>query len=192
MAWRNNGRTRVFERGMARVQAPPVPMDVRAQNDQRVLGPPPPGAGGPAGAQDIPVFTVFPPWLWKPPSGQDFTSNEQGILAAGAGSQLIVPAVVFPQQQVGVLRLMTIFVDAPLVTIDVSWILRINGGPVPGWTFKTFRRAATNLSIDFTGRVDIPQGSTVDVLIRNNNAAGPWDVGAQTSGWSWSTRVTTA
>lgn len=128
----------------------------------------------------------FPPWLYKPESGQDYTTNETGTLAAAVGATLALAAFQIPANTKGVIRLFTLFVDAPNLTIDVDWIVRINRAPVPGWTFTTFPRVANNLSIDFEGVVYVPEGALIDVLVRNNAATGPWTVGAQLSGWSWS------
>lgn len=132
----------------------------------------------------------FPPWLYKPESGQDYTTNETGVLAAVAGTILPLAAFQVSANYRAVIRLFTLFVDAPAITIDVDWIVRINRAPVPGWTFTTFPRAANNLSIDFEGVVYVPEGALIDVLVRNNAATGPWTVGAQLSGWQWSKAIT--
>lgn len=137
---------------------------------------------------------VFPPWLYPLPQGNDFyiftiVGAKTAVLPAVAGSNVISDALVIPPEAAGAVRVMSIFVDAPTVLVNVDWILRINGAPVPGWTFTTFPRVANNISIDFTGLVRIPLGAVVDVQIVNRTAAGPWTVGTQFGGWYWSQRA---
>lgn len=140
---------------------------------------------------------VFPPWLYPLPQGNDFYiftigGAKTALLAAGAGQSVTSDALVIPPEAAGALRVMSIFIDAPTVLVNVDWILRINGAPVPGWTFTTFPRVANNISIDFTGLVRIPTGTVVDVQIVNRSAAGPWTVGVQFGGWYWSQRAGSA
>lgn len=141
----------------------------------------------PAPPRRMPV--IQPYYTEKPPSGQDFYFNETGVLAAGAGSTLVLPAagplLINPNFE-GVIKSVVIFIDAPLTTLDIVWQLRVNGGGVVGWdALRTFPRTANNLSIEFSGTVQVPGSSKIDVLITNNNAVGPWTVGAEVSGWAW-------
>jgi len=141
-------------------------------------------------SEPIPKSAQIPPyWLYKPPEGIDFYMNETGVLAAGAGSTLIlasVPAIFLTPNYEGATQSVAIFVDAPTTDIDVTWTLRFREAPVPGWDrLTTFPRSATNLSIEFPGIVQCGPGTKIDVLVTNNNAFGPWTVGAEVTGWSW-------
>jgi len=163
-----------------------------------VAAPPPPDPD----SKSVLTRVVFPPWLYPLASGNDFfglnvftTPNTQAgavgkvaVLPAGLGQAIFSQAFVVPEGMRGVVRVMTIFVNAPTAVpaIDVDWILRINGGPVQGWTFTTFPRTAANLSIDFGGIVRLASGSVVDVAIVNRTATGPWTVGVQFGGWYYS------
>jgi len=147
-----------------------------------------PGGGViPAPPMRMPV--VQPYYEIKPPSGLDFYFNEVGVLAAGAGSILVVPAagpIQLNTMYEGVIKSVTIFVDAPTALLDVDFGLRVAGSLIPGWDrLRSFPRAANNLSIGFGGTVQIPAGVAIDVLITNRSAAGPWTVGAEVTGWSW-------
>ena len=131
------------------------------------------------------TFQKFPPWLFKPPSGQDFLVLLDGLALPGViGAEVQGPIIRLPSQYIGRFAAATIFVNAPTTALLIYFVLRVNGAPVPGWTLQTFARAATNLSIDFEGRVDMPQSCVMDVVIRNR-AAVAFTVGAQITGWSW-------
>lgn len=184
------------------------PSDVqasRAARGQSVATPPAPDHDPDKSA--VLTRVVFPPWLYPLASGNDFfkvnvftTPNVQtgalakvAVLPAGANQTIFSEPVVIPDGMKGVVRVVSIFVDAPTAVpaIDVNYVLRINGGPVQGWTFATFPRTAANLSIDFGGVVRLPQAAVVDVAIINNNANGPWTVGVQVGGWYYSVREAT-
>lgn len=139
----------------------------------------------------IPRAAQVPPfWQFKPPEGIDFFAKMTGTLAAGAGSILVLtpsPLLRILPDYAGVVAGVTIFVNAPLATLDITFSLRNNGGPVQGWDqLEPFATAANAIIIPFPGTLQIPGGSQLDVLVTNNSAAGPWDVGANIAGWSWS------
>jgi hypothetical protein len=50
---------------------------------------------------------------------------------------------------------------------------------------RSFARVANNLNIEFTGYVQCPGNTLIDVLVTNTNASGPWTVGVEVSGWAW-------
>lgn len=181
-----------------------IPSDVEAMAEQSSQAPSiaPPSPTRQAERDAVATRTIFPPWLYPLKAGNDFyitrvitaagpppVTGKSAVLAAGAGSLVESQAFIVPTNMKGVVRIVSIFINAPTLVppIDVDWILRINGAPVQGWTFTTFPRAATNLSSDFGGIVRLPSDSVVDVAIVNNNANGPWTVGAQFGGWYYST-----
>lgn len=169
-----------------------VPGDVAAAQ-HKVLGGPGAGLRGVRG-NSVAMRQIFPPWLYPMEQGNDFNIVTIGgakvaVLAAAVGATLTSDPLRLTDSDEGVVRLMTIFVDAPTTAIDVNWTLRINGAPVPGWTVTTFPRNANNLSIDTEGVVRLPAGALVDVLIENRAATGPWTVGVQIGGWYYSQRA---
>lgn len=151
-------------------------------------GPPPP-------PQTLRPVAAVPPFYYvKPPSGIDFyfsMSSDTGLadIAAGAGSTLVIApttALRIPDLYEGVVAFVTIFLDAPTTGTDVIFTLRFNGGPVSGAdALRSFPRTANNLSITFPFNIVVPGGTTIDVLATNQNANGPWSIGAEVGGWSY-------
>jgi hypothetical protein len=133
-------------------------------------------------------ISYSPPWIQRIASAQDYFLQADGV-ALGAGPALTVtPAAltyVLPRGWRGQVSGVTIFIDAPTTSLDVNFTLLYNGVPVPGFTnLRSFPRAATNLSIDFSGPTLVPVGSTISMNITNNNAS-TWTVGASVTGWIW-------
>lgn len=147
--------------------------------------------GGPLGRLGglVKTAAIPPYWLDKPPEGIDYYFNVEGVLAAGAGSTVILvgtPATLIQVNYEAVVASVNIFVDAPTTALGAVWTLRFNESPVSGWdTLRTFARAANNLSIEFSGNVQVPGGTKIDVLVSNTNAGGPWTVGVEVTGWAW-------
>lgn len=151
--------------------------------------------GGPQNA--VPSVQIHPVWEFPPSQAFQFylnqTSTQQSTvptqLPAIAGASLLLPGLVYqpPPFMKTVLRLVSIFCDAPNTTTNVSYIVRLNGAPAAGFTFRFFPRLAANESVDFSVVLrDIPINTVVDMLIMNNAATGPWTVGGALSGWSYS------
>jgi len=149
-----------------------------------------PNAGAGSGLAKVPKTAQIPPyWLYKPPEAVDYYFNVEGVIAAGAGSTLILtdtPAIFLEPNYEGVVTSVNIFVDAPNTGLGVIWALRFNESPVPGWdTLRTFARVANSISIEFGGNVQVPGNTKIDVLATNNNANGPWTIGVEVTGWQW-------
>lgn len=159
---------------------------------------PAPQAGSPGGPQNaVPSVQIHPVWEFPPANAFQFylnqTSTQQSTVAtqlpAVAGASLVLPGLIYkpPSLMKSVLRLVSIFCDAPNTTTNISYIVRLNGAPAAGFTFRFFPRLAANESVDFSVVLrDIPMNTTVDMLIMNNAATGPWTVGGALSGWSYS------
>lgn len=138
----------------------------------------------------IPRAAQVPPfWQIKPPEGIDFYTKVGGTLAAGAGSTVeLLPS---PQLRIlpdysGVVAGVTIFVDTPTSSLDVTFQLLNNGAPVQGWDqLEPFAVGANAILIPFPGTLQVPGGSNFSIRVINNSAAGPWTVGASITGWSW-------
>jgi hypothetical protein len=159
---------------------------------------PPPQAGSPGGPQNaVPSVQIHPVWEFPPAQAFQFylnqTSTQQSSvptqLPAVAGATLLLPGLIYkpPDFMKTVLRLVSIFCDAPNTTTNISYIVRLNQAPAAGFTFRFFPRLAANESVDFSVVLrDIPINTTVDMIIQNNAATGPWTVGGALSGWSYS------
>lgn len=168
----------------------------RAQGSGRYAAPSPPQApgGGPVGA--VPSVQIHPVWEFPPANAFQFYLNQTSSqaptgptsLAAVAGTTLVLPGLIYtpPPNMITVLRLVSIFCDVPTQLTNVSYIVRLNGAPVAGFTFRFFPRIAANESVDLSVLLrDIPQNTTLDLLIQNNANTGPWTVGGALSGWSY-------
>ena len=147
-------------------------------------------------AQPKPVPQVLPYWYAKPPAGVDFYLFQTGVLAAGAGSTITFvgaggvanPDIEIDSNYSGVVAGFTWFVNAPLVTIDITFTLQFTNAPVPGWDrFKPFPAAASSAIASYGGYVQCPARTLVSVVVTNNAASGPWTVGTEVVGWSYPT-----
>lgn len=161
----------------------PVPKDIAGWGLERTYTEP---------VGEIPRQASIPPyWQLKPPAGIDMFSDFRGTLAAGAGSQLVIPLsagatdYVVLQGYGAVVASFIIFVDTPLTTMDITFALLNNGAPVPGWILKPFPVAANAIIQPLNGTLQIGDSSKMSVLVTNNAASGPWNVGAQIAGWQW-------
>lgn len=109
------------------------------------------------------------------------------VLPAGAGSTITSAALAFtlPASMVGWLQEFKVYVLSQTAATSAQWSVRINGGPVPGFDNKQNAPGVANLVLlewnDM--RIRIPNGATVDVIITNLNANGPWTVGGYLAGW---------
>lgn len=132
------------------------------------------------------VRPVFPPWVYKLPMSKDFNRNVYtSVLAAGVGATVIPVSFDMPPSFVGFCQIFGIYALSPLATTDITFSLRINQGPVEGWENVTLPPGATNLTLqNFSDlQVRMPDACTLDVIVTNNSAAGPWTVGAKIAGW---------
>ena len=165
----------------------PVPPDVRAARDMGVLRQPFGGAG--SGVGDAPyVRQIYPPWVYKLPSSTDFNANGfSEIIGAGAGTALVSALVSFrvPADMVGYVQIVGLYVLTPTALTDLTFTFRINQGPVPGYDNLIPPPGVANFLVQNYSdvQVRIPSGSTIDLLIRNNGAGGPWTVGGKIAGW---------
>lgn len=131
---------------------------------------------------------IFPPRLEKLASSKDFNVTDYAMtLAAGAGSFITSAALRFtlPASQVGWLQECSLYFLTPTAATTVRFTVRINEGPVPGFDNLQIPPGIANfvlMPID-SMRIRVPDGATVDMLITNLGAGGPWTVGGSLSGW---------
>lgn len=131
---------------------------------------------------------IFPPRVEKLLSSQDFSVQDYAMtIGAGAGTTVSSAALRFtlPVNMVGWIQNFSIYLLTPTANTSVSFALRINEGPVTGFDNKQNPPGVANLIVvEYNElRVRLPMGATVDVLITNLNANGPWTVGGLIAGW---------
>ena len=168
---------------LRRVFGPPI--DVPAS---LIPHPVPAGSPGQVAQQSPLTRIVYPWWVNKLPSSQDWNAQDFAmVLPAVVGAQITSPALQFtlPQTMVGVIQIFGIYVQLPNVTTSVQWTLRINQAPVSGWDNIQVPPGAANFVVQNYGalQVKVPPGSMVDVLVTNLNGTGPWTVGGKLAGW---------
>lgn len=131
---------------------------------------------------------VYPPRIEKLLTSQDFNVSEWAMtLPAGAGSTVVSTIAVFeaPASMVGWLQNFSLYLLTPTAATTVSFAIRINQGPVPGFdNYQNSPGVANLYREDYNDiRVRIPMGGVVDVLVTNLGAGGPWTVGCRLAGW---------
>ncbi len=131
---------------------------------------------------------VFPPYVYKLPGGrsQDFNRNTfTSTLAAGVGSVVTPVSFAMPGTMQGYVQIMGIYVLSPTANTSVSFALQVNGAPVSGWEDIENPPGVANFFVqNFADlQVFVPPGNVVSVVATNQNASGPWTVGAKIAGW---------
>lgn len=140
---------------------------------------------GPAQQSPL-VRAIQPPWVYKYPMSQAFNRNNfSSVLAAAVGATVVPVTFTLPETFVGWEDIFGIYILTPTAATDVTFTLRINGGPVEGWDNIKFPPGIANFVVQNFGELQqrIPNSGKVDVLVTNNAATGPWTVGAKISGW---------
>lgn len=154
--------------------------------------PPNPNAGpqlpprGPDTAQSSTVRMIFPPRIEKLAASIDFqAANYSLVIAAGAGKTVVVPGFQLSTGQIGWLQTFSLYTLAPTADTQLIFTVRVNGSPVAG--YDNYRNPPGIANLVYLGvedmRIRVPGGATVDLLITNTNAFGPWTVGGDLSGW---------
>jgi len=135
------------------------------------------------------IVTIPPPEVEPIPTAKDFFRIlRTAALAAVAGTQIINTALRFQTTAgiVAAVKFVSLFADNPTALINVRWALLLNGAPAPGFDALTFSpRVAANFERTFPCTIRVPPSTTVQVVITNVDAAGPWTVGASFGGWFW-------
>ncbi|MGH3589536.1 MAG: hypothetical protein ACRDRF_00665 [Pseudonocardiaceae bacterium] len=140
---------------------------------------------GPADVSPL-VRNIYPPWVFKLPMSQDINANQfASVLPAVVGATVTPVTFTIPETTVGWEQIFGIFILSPTALQDITFSLRVNGGPVQGWDNIKFPPGVANFVVqNFADlQVRIPNGGKVDVVVTNNNGAGPFTVGAKIAGW---------
>lgn len=133
-----------------------------------------------------PQRIVFPPYVYKiPGESVDFgTSDYASTLPAGQGSTVVPVQFALPGTMKGWVQIFGIYVLTPTALADITWTLRINAAPVSGWSVDLPSGVANLFVQNFSDvQVEAAPGVVIDVIVTNNNANGPWTVGATLRGW---------
>jgi len=131
------------------------------------------------------VRNVYPPWVYKLPSSQDFNAEAYDVaIAAVVGATASITSFQTPPTFVGYIQIFSIYVLSPTAVQDVTWTLRINGAPVSGWDNIFFPPGVANFGVrDFSDiQVRIPNGALITVTA-SNGSANAWTIGAKIAGW---------
>lgn len=139
---------------------------------------------------------AVPPWYVEPiPTARNFFSYTRPNIAvpAGVGGQVQTTpeatggtggAFQIPASNVGVIKAVAIFCDAPTNLTDVVFQFRQNNSPIPGLDRVGFApRNAANAQFNIPGTFLVGDGVLLDCLIINQNASGPWNVSVTITGW---------
>lgn len=140
--------------------------------------------GGPATTSPL-VRNVYPPWVFKLPTSQDFNEEAYDVaIAAAVGATADILAFQTPPTFVGYIQIVSIYVLSPAATQNVTWTVRINGAPVPGYDNLLFPPGVANFGVrDYSdAQIRIPNGGLVTVTA-SNGSANAWTIGAKVAGW---------
>lgn len=130
---------------------------------------------------------VYLPEVFPIPSATEFNVVVSKA-SAGAEQNIDIGIVLdLPQNNVGIVRGVSLYINNMLATTNVQWTLRFNGAPVPGYNnLSIFPRAAPSVANSFDSFVRIPQGNPMQVRVTYSNIDGAaYTVGAALSGWFW-------
>lgn len=139
---------------------------------------------GPGNSSPL-VRNVYPPWVYKLPTSQDFNAEAyDAAIAAAVGATVTITSFQLPPTFVGWIQLFSLYVLSPTANQAVTWQLRINGGPVPGWDNIFFPPGVANFGVrDFSDlQVRVPNGALIEI-IGINRSANAWTIGGKVAGW---------
>lgn len=181
---------------MARMgQGPVVPKDMTARQF-----PVPPGRRGPGGVGAAltdggalaPV--ALPPAFFQPDIGTPFYREGQATLGPGPATWVVPAALVFtlPPHAMGVLRVVTFYVNNMVATTALTFNVLVNGAPVSGLgNVPMFPRLAAFVGESFGGagevRIPVPSAGRISINASITDG-GTYTVGASFYGWFWSAR----
>ncbi len=129
---------------------------------------------------------VYPPWVFKFPMSQDYNRNLfTSVLAAAVGATVIPVEFTLPPTFVGWQQIFGIYVLSPTALTDITFTLRVNGGPIEGWDNIRPPPGVANFIVQNFSEIQVrvPNSGRIDVIVTNNAATGPWTVGAKIAGW---------
>lgn len=180
MALGNGNGNRAASGGIGGMGTRVVPADLLAPYDAFV--------GTPDGAPTVDrSLQVYLPEVFPIPAATEFNVVVSKGTSAVETNIDIGLLVSLPQNNVGILRGVSIYINNMLTTTNVTWTVTFNGAPVPGYNnLSIFPRAAPSVANTFDSFVRIPQGNPMLLKVQySNNDGGTYTIGAALSGWFW-------
>jgi hypothetical protein len=121
------------------------------------------------------------------PDAQEF--NALGSVATAIVQSNIdiplLPLIVVPASYKAVIRGVSIYINNMLATTNVTWTVRVNNNPIPGYSgLSIFPRVAPFVGNSFDAEYRFEGPATVTVSFSNIDG-GAYTVGAAISGWFW-------
>ena len=150
--------------------------------------------GAPTGVQTQPLsrsLMVPPPWMFPPGDAARYIFREDDRTLAGgpvAQTEMVGATFQIPSQNVAVIRELNFNVNNMLITSDITFRVLFNEGPVEGYTFKIFPRAAASISVAFPAEstvLHVPEATRVSLTVQVADA-GVYQVGCSWRGWFYS------
>lgn len=128
---------------------------------------------------------IYPWWQWEMPGSADWEINAINFTAAASATTDITGfSLEVGVGYVGVCTMLTLTVLNPVATLDLTFALLLNQGPVVGWnSIKPPPLAATAFVKDYNGmvvRMDEGQKFTARVV---NGEASAYTCSLQARGW---------
>ena len=160
-------------------QQPPAVRSTAYRRPLRTVQQPPPDRS--------PVPLWADPRDAPPPGHVPFRGQQQATIA-GPASQALA-SIKLSAKSLGVIRDYSVEVDNLLAASNITFTLRINGGPVAGQTYKLVPFGSPHVGIglfDFASRfyVEVPTAGTMDVFVTIGDA-NAYLIGVQYAGWSY-------
>jgi hypothetical protein len=152
-----------------------------------LLAPYQPYQGGPSGPRVDRSLQVYLPEVFPIPAATEFNtvvSKATSVVETNIDIGLVID---LPQNNIGIIRGVNLFITNMLTTTNLTWTLTFNGAPVPGYSnLSIFPRLAPFVSNSFDSFIRIPQGNPMKVrIVYSNNDGGTYTIGAGLSGWNW-------
>lgn len=134
-----------------------------------------------------PAVVSFPPEIYPTRDAQTFNITGTGTLGPGPVVATVVAGPFqVPVNMVAVVREVTLVVNNLLTTSLITFSLRFNQGPVPGFdNMFVPPRAAASVSISYPPQstlVRVPDGSSIDIAVVIADA-GAYQLTANFRGW---------
>lgn len=131
------------------------------------------------------VLQIYLPEVYPIPAAQEFNPVVSKATSAVETSVDTGLSVQVPPNNVAIIRGFTIFITNMVATTNVSYTLRVNGTPQPGFSnVSIFPRAAPYVGNGFDAMIRVPQGGLVTATYSNGDG-GTYTIGVAVSGWWW-------
>lgn len=169
-----------------------APFDIKSRNfptsvgkERTQLGP---GSPAPSGREALKVAgqVVFPPSIYPPKEGRGiFVEGNQAALTA-ANTPVVLARFQVPPNDVGFIREVSLVINNMLITTNIIFTLRQDGGGISGYTnMRVSPRAAASVSATLPAEntvIFINDGALIE-LVATVVDAGTYQLGATFRGW---------